>query len=76
MLAYLEAWGGSEFLVLEELVHLILGLNHITLVEVASSEYGGDVLVVPFLDIVVSGIPSVNVPLDGISLVADHEAEI
>lgn len=56
-------------------MELISGLDAVSLVTIIGTEDLGNVDMIPGLDIVVRRIPSVNVSLDGVALVADDEAK-
>lgn len=74
--SYLETLRFAEALVGKQLVELIPGLDPVSLVSMLCTEYLRDIDKVPGLDVVVTLIPSVNVPLNGVSLIAYHEAKI
>jgi hypothetical protein len=67
--------GHVEVLVSEQLVELITGLDTVALVVVLGSEDLGDAGKVPWLDVVVSCVPSMDVSLDSVAIVADNEAK-
>lgn len=62
-----------EGLVGKQLVELITGLDAVALVVILGSEDLGDVRKVPGLNVIVSCIPTVDVSLDGVTLVANHK---
>lgn len=74
ILSYLEALRVAEALVGKQLVQLIPSLDPVTLVSVLGAKDLGDIGKVPGLDVVVASIPSMDVSLDGVALVADHKA--
>lgn len=63
-----------EALVSEQLVELILGLDLVSLVLLGLATEGSrEILVVPVLDVIVDGIPTVDATLNCVAIVADDE---
>jgi hypothetical protein len=60
----------------EQIVELITGFDAVALVVILGSKDLGDVGKVPRLNIIVSGIPTMNVSLDGITFIANHKSGI
>lgn len=75
MITHSKHVGRVEVLVSEQLVELITSLDTVALVVVLGSEDLGDIGKVPWLDIVVSCVPSMDVSLDSVAVVADNEAK-
>ena len=75
MITYSKLVGRVEVLVSEQFVELITGLDTVALVVVLGSEGLGDIGKVPWLDIVVNSVPSVDVSLDSVAVIADNEAK-
>jgi hypothetical protein len=71
---HLQAWSGGELFASEQLGELVPGRNFVTLVSALAAKRNREALDIPGLDVVVAFIPSVDEPLDGITLVADDEA--
>lgn len=71
---YLQIRGRGKFLVCKQLGELLSGLNPVTLILVLGTKCHGQVHKVPFLNVVVALLPSVNISLDGKPFVADHKA--
>jgi hypothetical protein len=72
-MTYPKLIGRIELLVGKQLVELVTGLDPVSLVVLLGAEGLGNVGEVPGLDVIVLRIPSVDVSLDGVSFVADHE---
>lgn len=70
---YSKLVGHVEVLVSEQLVKFVTGLDTVALVVVLGSEDCGDVGKFPRLDVVVTCVPSVDVSLDGVAIVANNE---
>lgn len=70
---YLETLRIAETRVGEQLVQLIPRLDPVTLVAILGTKDLGDIGKVPGLDVVVAGIPAVDVSLDRVALIANHE---
>ena len=64
----------AELLIRKELVQLVPGLDAASLVAVTSTKYLGNVRKVPGLNVVVAGIPTVDVSLNGVALVANNKS--
>lgn len=75
MLAYLQARRRSEFFVFKKLDHVVFGLDLITLVIFSCSKCHRKALVVPLLDVIVAGFPSMDVPFNGISFITDDKTD-
>jgi hypothetical protein len=69
----LQALGGVELLVGEELVELSLGLDLEGLAGLLAAEDADEVLVLPVVDVVVDSIHTVDESLNGEAIVADDE---
>lgn len=65
--------GHVELLVSEQLVEFVTGLDTVALVVVLGSEDCGNVGKFPRLDVVVTCVPSVDVSLDSVAIVANNE---
>lgn len=63
-----------EVLVSEQLVEFVTGLDTVALVVVLGSENFGNVDKFPRLDVVVTCVPSVDVSLDSVTIVANNKA--
>jgi hypothetical protein len=66
--------GHVEILISEQLVEFVTGLDTVALVVVLGSEDCGNVGKFPRLDVIVNCVPSVDVSLDSVAIVADNEA--
>lgn len=71
----LQAVGGIEVLVGEELVELVLGLNLEGLASLLAAKNADEILVLPVVDVVVDSIHTVDESLNGETIVADDKAE-
>lgn len=72
-LTYSKSVRGAEVLVGKQFVEFVTSLDTIPLVSILSTEDLRDAGKVPGLDVIVALVPSVDVALDGVALVADHE---
>lgn len=66
--------GHVEILVSEQLVEFVTGLDTVALVVVLGSKDCGNVGKFPRLDVIVTCVPSVDVSLDSVAIVANNEA--
>lgn len=66
--------GHVEVVVSEQLVKFVTGLDTVALVVVLGTEDCGNVGKLPRLDVVVTCVPSVDVSLDGVAVVANNKA--
>lgn len=74
MITHSKLVGNVEFLLGEQLVEFVTGLDTIACVVVlVSSEDLGNVGKVPWLDVVVTCVPSMDVSLNSVAVVADNE---
>lgn len=73
--SYLELFCGGKFLIPEQMEKLLLGTDLVRLVLIRASTKGrNEVLELPLLDVVVLCVPSVDIALDGVALVANHKS--
>lgn len=70
---HLQTWSGRELFVRKKLFGLIPGLDLVCLIVALCSENLGDSLVIPGLNVVVCFIPSMDIPFNGISFIADDK---
>ena len=69
-MTYLQIWSRGKGVVRKEICEFGSALDLISLVLAACSKNGRDTLEVPLLDVVVAGVPSMDIPLDCISFIA------
>ena len=73
--SYLQIWRGCEFIILEEVLSLLLGLDLKGLRFLGvSTEDSDKILVVPLLDIIIRSIHPMDHTFDCVAFVADHES--
>lgn len=73
-MTYPKFFRGAEVLVGKQLVEFVASLDTVTLVSILSTEDLRNIGKVPGLDVIVTLVPSVDVALDGVALVADHKS--
>lgn len=74
-MSYLKLFCGRKLLVPQQVEQLMLGTDLVRLILIRTgTKDGNKVLKFPRLDIVIYCVPPVNVSLDGVTLVANHEA--
>lgn len=72
--AYLETAWTAKVLIGKEVFQLVSGLDAVALVPFCTSENLGNIGIVPRLDVIVALLPSVDVPLNSVTFVANDES--
>lgn len=71
---HLKIWGIIEVFACKQFGELVAGFDPVTLVLVLRAKRRRQVHKVPFLDVVVTRLPPVDISFNGVSFIADHKA--